>query len=138
MWSKREVVDYALQRRNTLRALRSRVRTLTPAEACDADPILIRSALHHGEPHSAPCPICQSRMVLLNYVFGSQLGQYSGRIRSTAELDEMQSEFGEFKVRVVEVCHECGWNHMIQSFLLGDGVERKPPRRRKTVEDIYG
>ena len=72
MWSKREVVDYALQRRSTLRALRSRVRTLTPAEACDADPILIRSALHHGEPHSVPCPICQSRMVLLNYVFGSQ------------------------------------------------------------------
>ncbi len=138
MWSKREVVDYALQRRNTLRALRSRVRTLTPAEACDADPILIRSALHHGEPHAVPCPICQSRMVLLNYVFGSQLGQYSGRIRSTAELEEMQSEFGEFKVCVVEVCHECGWNHMIQSFLLGDGVERKPPRRRKTVEDIYG
>jgi hypothetical protein len=138
MWSKREVVDYALQRRNTLRALRSRVRTLTPAEACDADPILIRSALHHGEPHSVPCPICQSRMVLLNYVFGAQLGQYSGRIRSAAELDEMQSEFGEFKVCVVEVCHECGWNHMILSFLLGDGVERKPPRRRKTVEDIYG
>ena len=138
MWSKREVVDYALQRRNTLRALRSRVRTLTPAEACDADPILIRSALHHGEPHAVPCPICQSRMVRLNYVFGSQLGQYSGRIRSTAELEEMQSEFGEFKVCVVEVCHECGWNHMIQSFLLGDGVERKPPRRRKTVEDIYG
>lgn len=138
MWSKREVVDYALQRRNTLRALRSRVRTMTPAEACDADPMLIRSALHHGEPHPVPCPICHSRMVLLNYVFGSQLGQYSGRIRSTAELEEMQSEFGEFKVCVVEVCHECGWNHMILSFLLGDGVERKPPRRRKTVEDIYG
>jgi len=71
-------------------------------------------------------------------VFGSQLGQYSGRIRSTAELDEMESEFGEFKVCVVEVCHSCGWNHMIESFLLGDGVARKPPRRKKTVEDIYG
>ena len=139
MWSKREVIDYALQRRNTLQALQGRVRSLTRAEACDADPMLIRSALHHGEPHSVPCPICKATtMVLLRYVFGAQLGQYSGRIRSTAELDEMQSEFGEFKVRVVEVCHECGWNHMIETFLLGDGVARKPPRRKKTVEDIYG
>ena len=77
-------------------------------------------------------------MVLLRYVFGSQLGQYSGRIRSTAELIEMQTEFGEFRVCVVEVCHACGWNHMIESYLFGDGVPRKPPRRKKTVEDIYG
>lgn len=139
MWSKREVVDYALQRRHTLRSLTGRVRSLTRAEACDADPLLVRSALHHGEPHAEKCPVCSKQtMVLLHYVFGAQLGQYSGRLRSTKELDEMQTEFGEFKVCVVEVCHDCGWNHMIESFLLGDGVERKPPRRRKTVEDIYG
>lgn len=139
MWSKREVVDYALQRRNTLQALQGRQRTLTRAQACDADPMLIRAALNHGEPHRAPCPVCRSdRMVVLNYVFGEQLGQYSGRIKSTHDLDEMQTEYGEFTVRVVEVCHDCGWNHMIHSYLLGDGVARKPPRRRKTVEDIYG
>lgn len=77
-------------------------------------------------------------MVNLHYVFGDQLGQYSGRIKSTKELDEMQNEFGEFKVVVVEVCLECGWNHMISSYLLGDGVKRRPPRRQQTVEDIYG
>lgn len=77
-------------------------------------------------------------MALLNYVFGDQLGQYSGRIKSTPELDAMQNDFGEFRVCVVEVCHECGWNHMINSYLLGDGVRRRPPRRQKTVEDIYG
>ena len=138
MWSKREVIDYALQRRNTLQALRRSPRTLSRSDACDADPMLIRAALHHGEVADQRCPICDSLMVNLNYVFGEQLGQYSGRIKSTQELDEMQSEFGEFKVCVVEVCHECGWNHMISSYLLGDGVTRKPPRRRKTVEDIYG
>ncbi len=139
MWSKREVVDYALQRRNTLRSLQGRSRSLTKADACDADPMLVRAALHHGEPSPTPCPVCESRsMALLNYTFGDQLGQYSGRIKSTAELDAMQNEFGEFKVCVVEVCHECGWNHMIGSYLLGDGVRRKPPRRQKTVEDIYG
>lgn len=139
MWSKREEVDYALQRRNTLRALQGRRRALAREEVCDADPLLIRSALHHGEPHHAPCPVCGgNRMALLNYVFGDQLGQYSGRIKSTPELDAMQNDFGEFKVCVVEVCHECGWNHMINSYLLGDGVRRRPPRRQKTVEDIYG
>jgi hypothetical protein len=76
--------------------------------------------------------------VTLNYTFGEQLGQYSGRIKSPAELEEMENEFGEFRVCVVEVCTECGWNHMITSYLLGDGVTRRPPRRQRTVEDIYG
>mgnify|MGYP001943803773 FL=1 len=139
MWSQREYVDYALQRRNTLRALRHPVRTLSASDACDAEPILIRAALHHGQEYDEPCPVCAStQMVLLHYVFGEQLGQYSGRIKQPAELEEMQSEFGEFKVCVVEVCTECGWNHMIASYLLGDGKRRRPPRRQKTVEDIYG
>lgn len=139
MWSRREVIDYALQRRSTIRRLRGRVRSITRDQACDADPLLIKSAVHHGEACPTACPVCaQSSMHLLRYVFGSQLGQYSGRIRSSAELEEMQTEFGEFKVCVVEVCIACGWNHMIQTFLLGDGVTRKPPRRNKTVEDIYG
>lgn len=139
MWSQREVIDYSLQRRNTLSALRRPVRTLTPADACDADPMLIRAAKHHGEPTDEPCPVCASdEMVLLRYVFGDQLGQYSGRIKGLAELEEMQNEFGEFKVCVVEVCPDCGWNHMTTSYLLGDGVKRRPPRRQQTVEDIYG
>ena len=77
-------------------------------------------------------------MVNLHYVFGEQLGQYSGRIKSTAELEEMQSEYGEFMVRVVEVCLDGNWNHMIASYRLGDGNRRPPPRRQRTVEDIYG
>ena len=139
MWSRREEVDYSLQRRNTLQALRRPNRTLDRSDVCDADPLLVRAALHHGEETTTACPICDTRrMVNLNYVFGDQLGQYSGRIKSTAELEEMQDTFGEFKVCVVEVCLECGWNHMIVSYLLGDGVRRRPPRRQKTVEDIYG
>ncbi len=139
MWSKRQVVDYALQRRRTLEALRSRVRTLTKADACDADPMLVRSALHHGELGDVRCPVNDcGRLVNLSYVFGPQLGQYSGRIKSTPELEEMENEVGEFRVCVVEVCTECGWNHMITSYLAGDGVTRRPPRRQKTVEDIYG
>jgi hypothetical protein len=139
MWSQREVIDYALQRRATLQTLRRPGRSLARHDACDADPLLIRAARYHGEPAHGPCPVCESReMVVLNYVFGDQLGQYSGRIKRTAELEEMAHEYGEFKVVIVEVCPACGWNHMIMSFLLGDGRKRKPPRRQQTVEDIYG
>lgn len=139
MWSQREVIDYALQRRSTLEALKRPGRSLARHDACDADPLLIRAAKYHGEPASGPCPVCESNeMVVLSYVFGDQLGQYSGRIKRTAELEEMAHEFGEFKVVVVEVCPACGWNHMILSYLLGDGRKRKPPRRQQTVEDIYG
>lgn len=139
MWSKREVVDYALQRRNALQALKRPQRSLDGADVCDADPLLVRAALHHGEESTVACPVCSTgRLVNLNYTFGDQLGQYSGRIKSTVELEQMQAEFGEFKVCVVEVCVDCGWNHMISSYLLGDGVKRRPPRRQQTVEDIYG
>jgi hypothetical protein len=139
MWSQREVIDYALQRRSTLQALRRPGRTLARQDACDADPMLVRAAKHHGESSTVGCPVCESDdLVNLTYVFGEQLGQYSGRIKRTAELEQMAHEFGEFKVVVVEVCPACGWNHMILSYLLGDGVKRKPPRRQQTVEDIYG
>ena len=139
MWSQREVIDYALQRRRTLEGLKAPGRRLARLEACDADPMLLRAAKHHGEQAKGSCPVCDKPdMVLLHYVFGEQLGQYSGRIKRTPELEEMAHEYGEFKVVVVEVCLACSWNHMILSFLLGDGVKRKPPRRQPTVEDIYG
>jgi hypothetical protein len=139
MWSQREVIDYALQRRSTLETLRRPGRRLARLDACDADPMLLRAAKHHGEPSRVPCPVCTStELVNLQYVFGEQLGQYSGRIKKNVELEDMAHEFGEFKVVVVEVCQACSWNHMIMSYLLGDGVKRKPPRRQQTVEDIYG
>lgn len=139
MWSQRQVVDYALQRRSNLEALRRPALSLSGENACDADPMLVRAAKHHGEPAKHGCPVCESaEMRLLHYTFGDQLGQYSGRIKRLSELDSMQSEVGEFKVCVVEVCPDCGWNCMIQTYLLGDGVKRKPPRRQQTVEDIYG
>ena len=139
MWSQREVIDYALQRRHTLETLRRPGRRLAKLDACDADPMLLRAARHHGEPTDSTCPVCtKPELVHLHYVFGEQLGQYSGRIKRTPELEEMAHEFGEFKVVVVEVCLSCSWNHMILSYLLGDGVKRKPPRRQQTVEDIYG
>jgi len=139
MWSKRKSVDYGLQRRRTLEEIQGALRTMVSHDALDADPMLIRSALHHGSLSERRCPINNcGRLLTLNYTFGDQLGQYSGRIKSDEELAQMENEYGEFTVYVVEVCAECGWNHVIESYVLGDGKSRKPPRRVGTVEDIYG
>lgn len=139
MQTQRQEVSYALQRRATLEALCRPNRAMMESDPCDADPLLIRSALHHGNPAGRDCPVCAGEhLQILLYVFGDQLGQYSGRIKQPAELDEMENEFGEFKVCEVEVCPDCGWNFMIATYLLGDGRKRRPPRRKQTVEDIYG
>lgn len=50
MQTQRNVVSHALQRRHTLEALRSPQVDLSAPTACDADPMLVRAAMHHGEP----------------------------------------------------------------------------------------
>ncbi|CAB4708572.1 unannotated protein [freshwater metagenome] len=131
MRSQRSYIDYSLDKRATLLALfRGTV------DACDADPYLLRAAKWHGEKTARNCPVCKKNgLVELRYTFGEQLGQYSGRIKSVDELLEMENEFGEFKVYIVEVCRDCLWNHMCASFVLGDGRERKAPRKVRTLED---
>jgi hypothetical protein len=105
-------------------------------EHCDADPYLLRAARHHGEATERPCPICRDpELVHVTYVFGDELGPYSGRVKSSAELPVMAYEHGQFRVYVVEVCTGCGWNHLTLSYVLGDGVPRRPPRRPADLLD---
>jgi Family of unknown function (DUF5318) len=128
--ARRAVIDYALQRRAALESLFRGHATTT--DLCDADPYLLRAAHHHGEPTARSCPVCRkAHLTHVTYTFGDQLGEYSGRIKATRELSVMATEYGEFTVYVVEVCTECGWNHLALSFVLGDGVDRRPPRRRR-------
>ena len=130
----RDVIDYSLDKRSTLVAL-FRGDPMA-ADACDAHPYLLRAAKYHGETTDRKCPVCRKTgLTELRYAYGDQLGQYSGRIKNIFELKEMQSEFGEFRVYQVEICQDCGWNHLIKSFSLGDGKARKPPRKVKTIED---
>jgi len=131
MWSQRAVVDYSLQRRATLAALFTGSATMT--DVCDADPYLLRAAKFHGEQVSRPCPVCRRKGLRhVTYVFGDELGHYSGRIRATRELEAMAREHGEFRVYVVEVCQACSWNHLAMTYVLGDGIPRTPARRRRT------
>ena len=131
MKTKRGFIDYSLDKRATLLALFRGV-----VDACDADPYLMRAAKYHGEKVDRKCPVCKKdSLVELRYTFGDQLGQYSGRIKNGDELLDMEREFGEFSVYVVEVCRDCSWNHLCSTYLLGDGFERKAPRRQRTLED---
>jgi hypothetical protein len=114
MKTKRGFIDYSLDKRATLLALFRGV-----VDACDADPYLMRAAKHHGEKVDRKCPVCKKdSLVELRYTFGDQLGQYSGRIKNGEELLDMESEFGEFSVYVVEVCRDCSWNHLCSTYLL--------------------
>ena len=129
--TRRGFIDYSLDKRQTLLGLFRGV-----VDACDADPYLMRAAKYHGEKAGRNCPVCKrDALVELQYTFGDQLGQYSGRLKTGNELLAMEKEFGEFSVYLVEVCLECSWNHLCSTYLLGDGVNRKPPRRQRTLED---
>jgi hypothetical protein len=135
MWSQRSVIDYSLQRRAKLSMLFNGGVT-TMSDVCDADPYTLRAAKHHGEPTEMPCPVCRKvKLSHLSYVFGDELGQFSGRIKSRAEIEAMAREHGEIRIYVLEICQRCSWNHLVESYVVGDGVPRRPPRRQRTVED---
>ncbi|WP_026412380.1 DUF5318 family protein [Actinomadura oligospora] len=122
----RLVVDYGLAKRAALAELRAG--HLTRADACDAQPYLLRAARFHGEPTETPCPVCHAvPLTLVRYVYGDELGRLDGRVTGTAELAEMARRYGEFRVYVVEVCQGCSWNHLSRSYVLGHGDP--PPDR---------
>ena len=97
---------------------------------CDAHPYLMRAAKFHGEATDDQCPVCRKEQLThVTYTYGDALGEYSGRIKATRELERMESEIHEFRVYVVEVCQNCAWNHLTQSYVLGHG--RAPERRAR-------
>lgn len=124
----RHLVDYSLQRRAALRSLR---RSGLLSDLCDADPMLLRTAKYHGEATQRSCPICRKqRLTQLTYTFGAEMGQTSGRVRYTEELRELAHRYSAFRVYVVEVCERCSWNHLVVSYVLGDGIPRPVPGAR--------
>ena len=122
MRTQRQVVDYSLQKRALLRELYSgRAGT---QEVCDASPYLLSAARFHGESTDCRCPVCRrENLTHVHYVYGDELKQSAGQARSRTELPVMAMTFGEFQVYVVEVCRGCGWNHLVEQYLLGrDGL----------------
>jgi hypothetical protein len=116
--SQRSVIDYALQRRALLGEVATGRRSRT--EVCDAHPYLRLAARHYGEPSGTRCPVCDGAdHRLVHYVYGDALGKSAGQAKSSAELTLLAESSPEFRVYVVEVCLDCGWNHLARAFALG-------------------
>ena len=141
--SRRLVVDYALQRRALLAQVHAG--RIGSAEVCDANPYLLRAARFHGRPSEVSCPMCRKEpLTLVSWVYGDELKQVSGSARTQDELTRMGAAYQEFTVYDVEVCRTCGWNHLVESYVLGTGPGgdpnghlgdlggRKPPKKSST------
>lgn len=131
MKGRRSTTDY----RMASRALVDRVsRGLVRVEdVCDAHPELLRAARNVGTPATRSCPICSladeraevprdehASLRLVTYVFGDALKRLSGHIVwEPQELDELADAYDSFTAHVVECCLVCGWNHLVESYLMG-------------------
>jgi hypothetical protein len=118
----RGLVDYVLARRSVLRDLhRGR---LSRRDVCDAHPELIRAARQVGDAAGVDCPVCELEgLRLVSYAFGDSLKSPSGRLWvGEKELARLERSHDELKCYEVEVCAECGWNHLRRSYLVGRRV----------------
>jgi Family of unknown function (DUF5318) len=109
------VIDYTLAKRVLLRD--ARVGVLGMTDICDAHPELVRAARHVGEPTSNDCPVCgKDKLVLLAYVYGDTLKAENGRVWSIETGLRMAAANPGASCYVVEVCRNCHWNHLKESF----------------------
>jgi hypothetical protein len=134
--TQRQVVDYALQRRALLADVHSG--KVGVEEVCDASPYLVRAARFHGEASDQTCPVCRKeKLAVVSWIFGDELKHAAGSARHPAEIDELANHFGEFSVYMVEVCRSCSWNHLVLSYVTGNGSapqKSRPSNRRSAAE----
>jgi uncharacterized protein DUF5318 len=114
-------VDYRMRKRALLRQLRRGL--VSRIDVCDAHPELIRAAKHIGEPTRDECPICGCEgLRLVLYTYGKELKRANGWPRRSDELRELRGSVDQFRCYVVEVCLDCGWNHLVRAFDTGRRV----------------
>lgn len=90
---------------------------LAQHEVCDAHPELRRAAANIARKTSEPCPICEDcQLVLVTYAFGPHLPKSGYAVEDRADMDKVRRTTTECTCYVVEVCADCGWNHLVQTF----------------------
>ena len=116
-------VDYRLARRALIRNFHNG--RISRLEVCDAHPELIRAARNIGERTAEECPICEeTNVVLVSYAFGPGLGASGHSVTNKSELRALRGRTTELTCYVVEVCPQCSWNHLAQSFRVA-GIRRR-------------
>lgn len=130
IFGERERVDYLLARRSLLAELFGG--KIPPSEVCDAHPYLLRAAKHHGVPTTRDCPVCRrEKLIEVTYVYADKLKESSGAARAPGSIDRIARDYGPIAVYEVEVCSECGWNHLVTSFRAGEPDSPPAPKRTR-------
>ncbi|MEM7139428.1 MAG: DUF5318 family protein [Actinomycetota bacterium] len=121
-------IDYRLAREATLQAWRDG--DLPTDQVCDAQRELRRNAEFCGVPLGSSCPICEERddkegnLVEVTYVFGPRLPKHGRCVTSDKEMARIAARKSVSQGYVVEVCTECGWNHLARSRAIGGETSR--------------
>ncbi len=106
--------DYTLASRALLAAYRGG--RVTRADICDAHPELLRAAENLGETQNQGCPVCaEGDLVRVAYAFGRSLSRRNGRALSPRDIADLPGG-KDVRCYVVEVCRDCGWNHLTRSY----------------------
>lgn len=110
-------VSYKLARQRTIAAYEQGNKLLR--EVCDAQPELRRVAHHHSIELSENCPICDGEgLGLVTFAFGPGLPRAGRCVSSEAEMNKLESRGRSTTCYRVEVCRQCWWNHLRESFPL--------------------
>ncbi|MBW3618719.1 MAG: DUF5318 domain-containing protein [Actinobacteria bacterium] len=112
-------IDYRMARRAVLRDVSSGLRS--PQDVCDAHPDLVRAGRNIGSPVDDGCPVCDEHGVRhVTYIFtgkATKKGE-SGRAIPRDTLATQVKRLGDLNVFTVEVCTDCHWHHLLESFWL--------------------
>ena len=131
---KRDVVDHALARRALLASLYGGglFTTTSSYDVCDASHFLKSAAQAYGVRTDRTCPVCRKeRLDEVAWVYGDDIGDYSGSARNAAQLEALDRAYPDFAVHEVEVCRRCGWNHLVRSYRAGT-PGRQPLRKGRS------
>lgn len=108
-------VSYRLAKQRVVDAVERGVRA--QHEVCDAQPELRRVAHHHSSPIKEDCPICGGGdLVAVTFAFGQGLPKSGRCVADRAEFDRLKKRGRPSTVYLIEVCRQCWWNHMRESF----------------------
>ena len=109
------VVSYRLARERLVDLFEQGQRTTN--EVCDAQPELRRVAHNFGTPLCEPCPICDGDdLVAVSFAFGPGLPNAGRVITDLAEAKKLRSRGRPSTCYLLEVCRQCWWNHLRESF----------------------
>ena len=116
------IVSYKLARQRTVRAVTDGRRK--QEEVCDAQPELRRVAHNHATAIDEPCPICDGDdLVAVTFAFGQGLPKGGRLVADRGELRRLRRRGKPATCYLVEVCRQCWWNHLRESFeVSGDSV----------------